>query len=83
MAAKGGAMTDTITSHFGLTKDDMAEGIARASGVLLRPWQRRASGCVLVVIDLFVGAAFILPTRSLADPKTTFGQLQAWHGAAA
>ncbi len=183
MAAKGAAMTDTITAQFTLTKDEMAEGIASASSALLRPWQRRTSAFVLVVVALFAGAggvglciaayqgmgwgmppvylaplvflivgglalvypgmsldwmstraldfedptgthmkidanglhiwtthedrrlewpavhsltlgktaiflsitgaAFVLPSRCLADPKATFAQLQAWHGVAA
>ena len=53
-------MANTITAQFTLVQREMAERIVCESDVLLRPWQRVASGAVLVVLALLAGAGGVV-----------------------
>lgn len=82
MAVKGAMMANTITAQFTLVQREMAERIVCESDVLLRPWQRVASGAVLVVLALLAGAGgvviFMASFQTLAaslPPIYLFGAL--------
>jgi len=75
-------MANTITAQFTLVQREMAERIVCESDVLLRPWQRVASGAVLVVLALLAGAGgvviFMASFQTLAaslPPIYLFGAL--------
>ena len=53
-------MANTVTAQFTPAQREMAERIVCASDVLLRPWQRAASGAVLVVIAVLAGAGGVV-----------------------